>query len=134
VYVAEVTTIEGVLDRAVQGLEQDQPVRRIQDPEGALQVDNFIAKFKKLKLVEKPFTLVRLLKYYLCWFGVLKKLCGRLIVPYSVNDNFLKNILEICIAYVFLSLGSRSIFNGFLTYFYKRYFVIKILTPTTCIP
>ncbi|XP_059477370.1 zinc finger protein ZPR1 [Neocloeon triangulifer] len=45
----EVTTVEGILDRSVQGLEQDQPLRRIQDPEGAKQIEEFVEKFKSLR-------------------------------------------------------------------------------------
>ncbi|KAF4532342.1 hypothetical protein B566_EDAN003645 [Ephemera danica] len=54
----EITTIEGILDRSIQGLEQDQPLRRIQDPDGAQKIDQFVAKMKKLKFVEEPFTLI----------------------------------------------------------------------------
>ena len=40
------TTIEGILDRAIQGLEQDQVVRRALDPTLADQIDEFIGKMK----------------------------------------------------------------------------------------
>lgn len=52
------STIEGLLDRAVSGLEQDQPVRRATDPQVAEKIDEFIQKLKKLKEVESEFTLV----------------------------------------------------------------------------
>lgn len=52
------STIEGLLDRAVAGLEQDQPVRRAADPLVAEKIDEFIQKLKKLKEVEEEFTLV----------------------------------------------------------------------------
>lgn len=52
------STIEGLLDRAVAGLEQDQPVRRLTDPEVADKIDEFVQKLKKLKDVENEFTLV----------------------------------------------------------------------------
>lgn len=52
------STVEGLLDRAVAGLEQDQPVRRAADPEVAEKIDEFIQKLKKLKEVEDEFTLV----------------------------------------------------------------------------
>ncbi|XP_029907060.1 zinc finger protein ZPR1 [Myripristis murdjan] len=52
------STIEGLLDRAVAGLEQDQPVRRATAPEVADQIDTFIEKLKKLKGLEEEFTLV----------------------------------------------------------------------------
>lgn len=55
----EVTTLEGIIDRAIEGLLQDQPVRRIQHPEVAEQIDTFIeTKLKKLKLVDSPFVVV----------------------------------------------------------------------------
>lgn len=52
------STIEGLLDRAVAGLEQDQPVRRATDPEVAEKIEEFIQKLKNLKQVENEFTLV----------------------------------------------------------------------------
>jgi zinc finger protein len=54
----EVTTVEGVVERAKRGLSQDQVLRRIQDPEGAAQIDAFLEKLEKLLLVETPFTIV----------------------------------------------------------------------------
>lgn len=54
----EVTTMEGIIDRAVQGLEQDQPVRRIDHPEAAKQIDDFVESLKALKLVESPFNII----------------------------------------------------------------------------
>lgn len=52
------STIEGLLDRVVSGLEQDQPGRRAADPEVAHRIDEFIQKLQKLKDVENEFTLV----------------------------------------------------------------------------
>ncbi|XP_074531066.1 zinc finger protein ZPR1 [Halichoeres trimaculatus] len=52
------STVEGLLDRAVAGLEQDQPIRRATDPEVAERIDEFIQKLRKLKDVEEEFTLV----------------------------------------------------------------------------
>ncbi|XP_032369546.1 zinc finger protein ZPR1 [Etheostoma spectabile] len=52
------STIEGLLDRAVSGLEQDQTVRRVADPEVAGKIDEFIQKLRQLKEVESEFTLV----------------------------------------------------------------------------
>ncbi|KAK3912499.1 Zinc finger protein ZPR1 [Frankliniella fusca] len=54
----EVTTIEGILDRSVQGLEQDQDTRRKEHPEAAQQIDEFLGKLKKLKELESPFSMV----------------------------------------------------------------------------
>ncbi|ETN67468.1 zinc finger protein [Anopheles darlingi] len=53
----EVTTVEGIIDRVVRGLEQDQPVRRIQHPEAASQIDDFISNLQSLKELKEPFTL-----------------------------------------------------------------------------
>ncbi|XP_036450480.1 zinc finger protein ZPR1 [Colossoma macropomum] len=52
------STIEGLLDRAVAGLEQDQPIRRATDPDVADKIDQFIQRLKKLKDVEEEFTLI----------------------------------------------------------------------------
>ncbi|XP_046873982.1 zinc finger protein ZPR1 [Hypomesus transpacificus] len=52
------STIEGLLDRAVAGLEQDQPLRRVSAPEAAEKIEEFIKKLKKLKDVENEFTLI----------------------------------------------------------------------------
>lgn len=54
----EVTTVEGILDRCVRGLSQDQPVRRIQHPEAAAQIDSVIEKVEKLKTLTQPFTII----------------------------------------------------------------------------
>ncbi|XP_044731204.1 zinc finger protein ZPR1 [Chrysoperla carnea] len=54
----EVTTIEGIIDRAVAGLNQDQVTRRIQHPEVAEQIDQFIQKLNDLKTVKTPFTII----------------------------------------------------------------------------
>ena len=53
----EITTVEGVLQRMIAGLEQDQTVRRHMDPEGAQQIDDYIVRIQNtLKMVE-PFVL-----------------------------------------------------------------------------
>lgn len=52
------TTIEGIIDRIVTGLEQDQDRRRKENPETAEQIDQFINKLKALKDVEEPFTII----------------------------------------------------------------------------
>lgn len=54
----EITTVEGIINRSIAGLEQDQPVRRIEHPEPAAQIDSFIEELTKLKELKKPFTLV----------------------------------------------------------------------------
>lgn len=52
------TTVEGIINRAVAGLEQDQPARREQHLDVAQQIDQFIDTLNELKNVDKPFTLV----------------------------------------------------------------------------
>ncbi|XP_016119096.1 zinc finger protein ZPR1-like, partial [Sinocyclocheilus grahami] len=52
------STIEGLLDRAVAGLEQDQPIRKATDPVSAEKIEEFIERLKQLKEVEEEFTLI----------------------------------------------------------------------------
>ncbi|NXK94521.1 ZPR1 protein, partial [Formicarius rufipectus] len=52
------TTIEGIIDRAVAGLEQDQPIRRATDEEVAKKIDEFIVKLRQLKEMNSPFTFI----------------------------------------------------------------------------
>ncbi|KAH1006148.1 hypothetical protein HUJ05_006914 [Dendroctonus ponderosae] len=54
----EITTVEGLLNRAISGLEQDQPARREQHLEVAKQIDAFIRSLQELKELDKPFTLI----------------------------------------------------------------------------
>jgi len=51
------TTVEGIVSRAVTGLEQDQPIRRALDNELANKIEAFIQKLKQL-LVEFSFTIL----------------------------------------------------------------------------
>ncbi|KAE9549284.1 hypothetical protein FO519_007506 [Halicephalobus sp. NKZ332] len=53
----EITTVEGVLMRVKNGLEQDQDRRRTENPEAAEQIDEFIEKIVKLINLEQKFTL-----------------------------------------------------------------------------
>ncbi|NWX46632.1 ZPR1 protein, partial [Steatornis caripensis] len=52
------TTIEGIIDRAVAGLEQDQPARRATDEEVARKIEEFVGKLRQLKEVRSPFTFI----------------------------------------------------------------------------
>ncbi|XP_058302560.1 zinc finger protein ZPR1 isoform X1 [Hylobates moloch] len=52
------TTVEGLITRAISGLEQDQPARRANKDATAERIDEFIVKLKKLKQVASPFTLI----------------------------------------------------------------------------
>ncbi|KAL0809130.1 hypothetical protein ABMA28_012754 [Loxostege sticticalis] len=53
----EVTTVEGIISRAVSGLTQDQAARREQHPEAAEQIDQFVARLQELRVLEKKWTL-----------------------------------------------------------------------------
>ena len=57
-WLAAVSTVEGVLQRTVTALEQDQPVRRHMDPEGASKIEEYVAKIKDLLEVKIPFHIV----------------------------------------------------------------------------
>ncbi|KAF1589002.1 UNVERIFIED_CONTAM: Zinc finger protein ZPR1, partial [Eudyptes pachyrhynchus] len=52
------TTVEGLISRAISGLEQDQPTRRAVEGAIAERIDEFIGKLKDLKQMASPFTLV----------------------------------------------------------------------------
>lgn len=52
------TTIEGLFQTAVGGLEQHQIVRRIMEPEIAAKIDEIILKLKEYQAGEIPFTLI----------------------------------------------------------------------------
>lgn len=57
-FLSEVTTVEGIIDRSIRGLEQDQDRRREENPEAAEQIDQFVSKLKELKTVKEPFTII----------------------------------------------------------------------------
>ncbi|XP_073441293.1 zinc finger protein ZPR1 isoform X2 [Dendrobates tinctorius] len=52
------TTIEGILERTVVGLQQEQPLRRAVDVQVAEKIDEFITKLQALKDGETPFTFI----------------------------------------------------------------------------
>lgn len=55
----QITTVEGILDRCVAGLSQEQPLRRALDPSAADQIDAFIDRLRAVQRFEKgPFTLL----------------------------------------------------------------------------
>lgn len=54
----EITTVEGIIERAIDGLEQDQPTRRKEHPSAAAQIDEFVKKLKELKSLAEPFTII----------------------------------------------------------------------------
>ncbi|KAM0734611.1 Zinc finger protein ZPR1 [Formica fusca] len=54
----EITTIEGIIDRSVRALEQDQSRRREEFPDTADEIDLFISKLNALKILDEPFTII----------------------------------------------------------------------------
>ncbi len=54
-----ITTLEGILQRTIAGLNQDQPVRRHIDPDGAQKIDDYVAKIEALLGLAEPFHVVR---------------------------------------------------------------------------
>ncbi|KAJ2942225.1 hypothetical protein O0L34_g15772 [Tuta absoluta] len=53
----EVTTVEGIIQRAIAGLTQDQEVRRKEHPDAAAQIEEFVAKLHLLRVLDEPWTL-----------------------------------------------------------------------------
>uniref|UniRef100_S4PYI1 Zinc finger protein ZPR1 n=1 Tax=Pararge aegeria TaxID=116150 RepID=S4PYI1_9NEOP len=54
----EVTTVEGVISRAVAGLTQDQVARRAEHPEAAEKIDAFVENLQGLRALDTPWTLL----------------------------------------------------------------------------
>ncbi|XP_037807589.1 zinc finger protein ZPR1 [Lucilia sericata] len=54
----EITTVEGIIDRTIRGLNQDQDKRRIEHPEAAASIDAYIERLNALKELKAPFTLI----------------------------------------------------------------------------
>ncbi|XP_041983917.1 zinc finger protein ZPR1 [Aricia agestis] len=53
----EVTTVEGIIARAMAGLSQDQETRRREHPDAAAQIDAFLERLQALKTLQTPWTL-----------------------------------------------------------------------------
>lgn len=58
IFATEITTVEGVIDRAVTALKQDQEARSKDHPEIAAQIEQFVGKLVKLKKPGNKFTMV----------------------------------------------------------------------------
>jgi zinc finger protein len=54
----EITTVEGIINRSIGGLEQDQSRRREEFPDTAVEIDLFISKLHSLKMLDEPFTII----------------------------------------------------------------------------
>lgn len=50
--------MEGVLQRTMEGLNQDQSARRLEDPDTALRIENFIDEMERLLTPGQHFTLI----------------------------------------------------------------------------
>ncbi|XP_075989907.1 zinc finger protein Zpr1 [Anticarsia gemmatalis] len=53
----EVTTVEGIVSRAIAGLTQDQAQRRVEHPAAAEQIDAFVLRLQALRSPGAPWTL-----------------------------------------------------------------------------
>ncbi|XP_005177599.1 zinc finger protein ZPR1 [Musca domestica] len=53
----EITTVEGIIDRTIRGLSQDQDKRRIEHPDAAAAIDAYIERLNDLKALKTNFTL-----------------------------------------------------------------------------
>lgn len=51
----------------ITGLEQDQPVRRVMDPDSAEKIDAFIQLLTETKNLNTPFTIVNLVIVSVCF-------------------------------------------------------------------
>ncbi|EDV92458.1 zinc finger protein ZPR1 [Drosophila grimshawi] len=54
----EVTTVEGIIERTITGLSQDQEKRRIDHPTEAASIDDYIDRLRQLTKLTKPFRLL----------------------------------------------------------------------------
>lgn len=52
------STVEGILERTIVGLQQEQPLRRAENAQVAEKIDQFITKLQSLKDGETPFTFI----------------------------------------------------------------------------
>lgn len=54
----EVTTVESILVRAVTALNQDQELRKVENPDTADKIQGVIMKLEELKTLTQPFVMV----------------------------------------------------------------------------
>ncbi|XP_017466414.1 PREDICTED: zinc finger protein ZPR1 [Rhagoletis zephyria] len=54
----EITTVEGIIDRTIRGLTQDQESRKREHPDDATAIDAYIEKLTALKELQNNFTLI----------------------------------------------------------------------------
>ena len=93
------STVEGVLQRTVTALEQDQPVRRHMDPEGAAKIEEYVAKIKDLLEVRVPFHIVSaILSLNLGSFIVLIRENDEEEIDSSWSSSFLSHLSNLAIS------------------------------------
>ena len=78
----EITTVEGILDRCISGLEQEQPIRRVLDPASAEKIDAFIKLLLEKRKLKSTFTMVLLLNQKM-FFYVLNTSAFRLLMTHQ---------------------------------------------------
>lgn len=54
----EITTLEGLINAVIEGLQSEQPIRKALDPPVAAKIDDFIHKLETLKELKQPFTVI----------------------------------------------------------------------------
>uniref|UniRef100_A0A1B0ANG5 Zinc finger protein ZPR1 n=1 Tax=Glossina palpalis gambiensis TaxID=67801 RepID=A0A1B0ANG5_9MUSC len=54
----EITTVEGIIDRTIRGLNQDQEKRKVEHSDAAAAIDAFIERLQALKEMKTSFTLI----------------------------------------------------------------------------
>nr|CAG4650178.1 EOG090X06TU [Sida crystallina] len=54
----QITTVEGILDRCIAGLEQEQPLRRALDAEAADKIDLFVQQLREKRQLKSTFTII----------------------------------------------------------------------------
>lgn len=54
----EITTVEGIIDRTIRGLTQDQEKRRVEHPEAAKQIDEYVERLNALKELKQSFSVL----------------------------------------------------------------------------
>lgn len=74
--------MEGIIARAISGLQQDQETRRQEHPDDAATIDEFVTRLQALKTVSTPWTLE------------LEDISGELIYRYSLIGTVKKRCVK----------------------------------------
>lgn len=84
----EITTVEGVLRKTIEGLNLQQELRRQEQPDVAQLIDNFITKLNNLLELDEPFTLTL---DDPSGNSFLENLCAPLPDPELTQNNYKRN-------------------------------------------